>query len=263
MTPANQPPRTHSSRHVRTNRRFWDAGSDEYDERHRSALSGRRAATWGLWRIPETTLRLLGSVRGKEILELGCGAGRWSAALADRGARPVGLDASRSQLGQAKRLVRSGSPRLPFVLADAELLPFVDESFDLVFCDWGAMTFCDPLRTVPECARILRPSGRFVFSTASPLRYLALDRVRDRQVPRLLRSYFDQRRVVLGDTVEFQLPYGKWIDLFRSNGLSVERLVESRPTAGKSSSYVGRSDAKWAERWPMEAIWSLRKDATG
>jgi ubiquinone/menaquinone biosynthesis C-methylase UbiE len=246
---------------VRTNRRFWDAGSDEYDERHRSALSGRRAATWGLWRIPESTLQLLGPVGGKTILELGCGAGRWSLALAHRGARPVGLDASRSQLGQAKRLVRAGSAPLPLVLADAELLPFVDESFDLVFCDWGAMTFCDPLRTVPECARVLRPTGRLVFSTASPLRYLALDLGRDRQVPRLLRPYFGQRRITLGDTVEFQLPYGKWIDLFRSSGLTVDRLVEPRASAGRNSSYVGRSDARWAERWPMEAIWSVRKDS--
>ena len=49
--------------------------------------------------------------------------------------------------------------RFPVVQADGELIPFRDESFDLVFCDHGVMGFADPLRTVPEVARVLRPGG--------------------------------------------------------------------------------------------------------
>jgi ubiquinone/menaquinone biosynthesis C-methylase UbiE len=249
--------------HVRTNRQFWETGSDEYDRRHSSTIGGDHAAAWGLWRVPESSLRLLGPVRGTRMLELGCGAARWSIALAQKGARPVGLDASHSQLDKARRLVRDSKVRVSLLQANAERIPFQDATFDTVFCDWGAMTFCDPTRTVPECARVLRSGGRLVFSTASPLRYVAFDAKRDRQSRRLERSYFDLRGDAFGDTVEFQLPYGEWVELFGRSGLSVERLLETRPGPTDRSSYVGSRDAPWARDWPMEAIWSVRKSAPG
>jgi ubiquinone/menaquinone biosynthesis C-methylase UbiE/ribosomal protein S18 acetylase RimI-like enzyme len=247
--------------HVRTNRQFWEAGSDEYDRRHQDAIGGDRASAWGLWRVPESSLQLLGRVRGKSILELGCGAARWSIWLARSGARPVGFDATRSQLDKARRLVARERVRIPLVQGNAERLPWRDAAFDVVFCDWGAMTFCDPAKTVPECSRVLRPGGRLVFSTASPLRYVAFDQRRDRQSRRLERSYFDLERVRLGETVEFQLPYGAWIGLFARSGLVVERLLETRPHPAWRSTYVDRRDARWARDWPMEAIWSVRKTA--
>ncbi len=175
---------------------------------------------------------LLGNTRRKVILELGCGAARWSIALARGGARPTGLDLSSVQLAKARELQRESHVRFPLVRASAERLPFRDAVFDLIFCDWGAMTFADPMRSVPECARVLRRGGGFVFATASPLRYLTLDLAKDRQSRRLIRPYFGSHRVDLGsdEAIEFQLPYGAWVDLFRKNGLRVERLVETRPT---------------------------------
>lgn len=261
--PRDDPARSPSGgSHVRRNRRFWERGSDEYDRRHRKALEGGNAATWGLWRLPESSLQLLGPVRGKTILELGCGAARWSIELARRGARPLGLDATRAQLEKAARLIATARVRLPIVQANAERIPFADGRFDAVFCDWGAMTFCDPHRTVPECARVLRPGGLLVFATASPLRYIAFDRKHDRQDRRLLRSYFELGRVPLGDSVEFQLPYGRWIDLFAQNGFAVEQLLEPQPSAESRSSYLPRHDAAWARKWPLEAIWRVRKRET-
>jgi len=43
----------------------------------------------------------------------------------------------------------------PLVHASGEAVPFPDASFDIVFCDYGAMTFADPYSTVPEAARLL------------------------------------------------------------------------------------------------------------
>ncbi|HEV8049774.1 MAG TPA: class I SAM-dependent methyltransferase, partial [Thermoplasmata archaeon] len=184
-----------SDGHVRANRRSWDRDSDAYDARHRKILGGAKGPAWGLWRVPESTLQLLGRVRGKSILELGCGAARWSIWLARRNARPVGLDVSRAQLTKAAALAKSGKVRLPLLQASAEHVPLRSASFDIIFCDWGAMTFADPSRTVPECARLLRPGGRLVFATASPFRYVSFDYRKDRQARRLTRSYFDLDRV--------------------------------------------------------------------
>jgi ubiquinone/menaquinone biosynthesis C-methylase UbiE len=107
-------------------------------------------------------------VVGKDVLELGCGAARWSIALAQQGARPVGLDFSSQQLQYADRLMREAGVDFPLIEASAEQVPLPAASFDIVFCDWGAMTFCDPYRTVPEVACLLRPRGLFAFSSSTP-----------------------------------------------------------------------------------------------
>ena len=48
---------------------------------------------------------------------------------------------------------------MPLVQASAEAVPVADASFDIVFCDHGAMNFADPYKTVREVARLLRPGG--------------------------------------------------------------------------------------------------------
>ena len=78
-------------------------------------------------------------------------------ALAQSGARPVGLDFSSQQLKHARRLMEEAGIDFPLIEASAEDVPLPDASFDIVFCHWGAMTFCDPQKTVPEVARLLRP----------------------------------------------------------------------------------------------------------
>jgi hypothetical protein len=59
---------------------MWEATSDSYEQQHAAALSADDAMAWGLWRIPEAGLHVLGDVRDKDVLELGCGAARWSIA---------------------------------------------------------------------------------------------------------------------------------------------------------------------------------------
>ncbi|MGA8603835.1 MAG: hypothetical protein WB788_02040, partial [Thermoplasmata archaeon] len=87
-----RPRRSDPGGHIRHNRAVWDRISPWYDRRYAHVLGGASAVSWGLFRIPEGELRLLGPTRGKAVLELGCGAARWSIALARRGARPTGLD---------------------------------------------------------------------------------------------------------------------------------------------------------------------------
>ncbi|HLX39045.1 MAG TPA: class I SAM-dependent methyltransferase [Ktedonobacteraceae bacterium] len=247
--------------HVRKNRALWEATSDTYEERHITALSGENAMAWGLWRIPETDLHVLGTVAEKDILEFGCGAARWSIALALCGARPVGVDISSRQLHHARRLLDEAGLDFPLIEASAEEVPLPDASFDTIFCDWGAMTFCDPRRTVPEAARLLRPGGLFAFATATPIFMLCQNIQTDQIEQRLLNDYFGMHRFEWEDSVEFQLPYGEWIRLFRQNGLAIEDLIEVQPPAEATSTYRSSEETEWARHWPMENIWKLRKEA--
>ena len=151
--------------HAARNRAIWDGYSDEYQAKHGDQLAVSGGLAWGTTQVPEADIHVLGDVAGRDILELGCGAAQWSIGLAKLGARPVGLDLSERQLTHARRLMAEAGVEFPLIHGTAEAVPLPDASFDIVFCDHGAMTFADPYRTVPEVARLLRRGGLFAFST--------------------------------------------------------------------------------------------------
>lgn len=248
-----------SGRHVGKNRRYWDRTNDEYQREHASQLNRWDRPAWGVWGIPESKLQVLGDVAGRDVLEFGCGGAQWSISLARRGARPVGLDLSVRQLEHAMRLTAEAGVRFPLVNASAEETPFRDESFDVVFCDHGAMTFADPYRTVPEAARVLRPGGLLAFNIASVFHFLCWDDEADVVDDRLHHDYFGVRKWDDGDTVDFVLPYGEWIRLFGRNGFEVEDLIELRPHVRAPTTYGDYVRRDWARRWPAENVWKARK----
>ncbi|HEV3085991.1 MAG TPA: class I SAM-dependent methyltransferase [Candidatus Elarobacter sp.] len=148
---------------------------------------------------------MLGDVRGKDVLELGCGGAQWSIALTRLGARCVGLDNSSRQLEHARRAMAEAGVEFPLVHASAEAVPLPDASFDVVFCDYGAMTFCDPERTVPEAARLLRPGGLLAFSAETPLHFIAWDETANSVSERLIANYFEHRCADDGESVCFSV----------------------------------------------------------
>src|SRR6476646_4586658 len=235
--------------HEARNRESWDAYSDEYQERHGEQLAASGGLAWGTYQIPEATLHVLDDVVGKDILELGCGAAQWSIGLARLGARPVGLDLSDRQLEHARRLMAEAGVEFRLVNASAEAVPLPDASFDIVFCDHGAMSFADPYRTVPEAARLLRSGGQFAFNHHSPIQTICWPLEAEHMGDRLLVDYFDLRTIEDDGEVTFNLPYGTWIALFRQNGFIVEDLIEPRPPEGAVSSYRDQEAVAWARRW--------------
>jgi ubiquinone/menaquinone biosynthesis C-methylase UbiE len=254
-----------SSSDAAHNRAAWNRTSDEYQERHRTFIR-RPEPRWGMWQVPESELGVLGEVAGKDVLELGCGAAWWSILLAREGARPVGLDNSERQLEHARELMAVAGVDFPLVHSGAEQVPLPDASFDVVFCDHGAMTFADPHLTVPEAARLLRPGGLLAFSHTTPLAMVCWDPLSDTIERHLIGDYFGMHRFdeLADEPVEFNLPYGAWIRLFRANGFRVERLVEVRPPRNAESTYRTPEETEWARSWPMEEIWLLSaRSATG
>jgi ubiquinone/menaquinone biosynthesis C-methylase UbiE len=93
----------------------------------------------------------------QDILDLGCGTGRYSAALASHfDAQVVALDPSEKMLAEARRKV---TVRVRYARACGESLPLRDASVDLVFISMVFHHFDDPGRAVRECRRVLRTGG--------------------------------------------------------------------------------------------------------
>lgn len=247
--------------HHPVNRAYWDGIAADY------AAVGRRAwaqdePTWGIWGIPQSELPVLpADLAGKDLVELGCGNAYVSAWAARRGARPVGIDLSPRQLAVARALQDEHGLHFPLVEGSAERLPFDDASFDVAISEYGAATWCDPYRWIPEAARVLRPGGLFVMLRSATLFQLC-EAQEGVATDRLLRPLFGLHRLEWDDpegpSVDFQLPHGRTVALLRSCGLVLEELVEVQPPAGATTESP-HVDLAWARRWPTEEVWVARR----
>jgi ubiquinone/menaquinone biosynthesis C-methylase UbiE len=104
---------------------------------------------------------------GQQLLDVGCGFGRPAIRFAQRtGADVVGVNVSAEQVATARRLAAEagGTDRVRFEVADANALPYPDDSFDAVWAVEVLMYLPDRLRALREIHRVLRPGGRFVLS---------------------------------------------------------------------------------------------------
>jgi SAM-dependent methyltransferase len=237
------------------NRAAWDASSDEYQRLHHEQLAAHPTA-WGVWSLPESELQMLGDVAGRDVLEYGCGGAQWSIALARSGARCTGLDNSARQLAHARAAVDAAGVDVRLVHASAERTRFAAASFDVVFCDHGAMSFADPATTIPEVARILRSGGILAFSTAHPIHAMAWDDATGGPSRTMQRPYFTLGRFEdpLDGSVNHYVSIETLVTLLLANGFAIEKLLEPRPPADRTTSYSSFAPLDWARDFPAELM---------
>jgi ubiquinone/menaquinone biosynthesis C-methylase UbiE len=112
--------------------------------------------------MAEEILRVCG-INGREhVLDLATGTGSLAGAADNAGARVVGADISPGILSTAKRL---WGGQVTFVAADALVLPFANQKFNVVMCGLSLSHFPNVLTVCHEVRRVLRPGGRFVCSS--------------------------------------------------------------------------------------------------
>jgi 2-polyprenyl-3-methyl-5-hydroxy-6-metoxy-1,4-benzoquinol methylase len=113
-------------------------------------------------------LEQLGELRGKKVLDLGCGAGECSVYFALKGADVHSLDIAEEFLKVAEALAAKHGVKITTRHAEAGGLPYPDASFDIVFGN-GVLHHVELEPTAKEIRRVLRPGGKAVF--VEPLPY--------------------------------------------------------------------------------------------
>jgi ubiquinone/menaquinone biosynthesis C-methylase UbiE len=140
----------------------------------------------------------LAECRASDVaLDIATGGGHTALALAPHVTRVVASDLTPAMLAAAEEFIRSqGIDNVTFEVAEAERLPFANESFDIVSCRVAPHHFADPIAYVNEVARVLRSKGRFVMMDSVAPQDAQLDqfinRVEKWRDPTHVRSYTAQ-----------------------------------------------------------------------
>jgi ubiquinone/menaquinone biosynthesis C-methylase UbiE len=108
-------------------------------------------------------LEHLGDVRGKTLLDLGCGAGENSVYFASKGAQCVAADYSPGMVEVALKLAESNGVTISGQVTNAMAMDFPDNSFDIVYASNLLHHIPDPYLTICEAHRVLKPGGKFCF----------------------------------------------------------------------------------------------------
>jgi 2-polyprenyl-3-methyl-5-hydroxy-6-metoxy-1,4-benzoquinol methylase len=199
----------------------------------------------------EASLRLLGDLKGRRVLDLGCGAGQVAIACAKQGATVIGVDASGEQLAIARRLAEQEGVRVELRHADLADLAFVQsDSIDLVLSTSALEYIEDIGRVFRQCHRVLKVGAPLVFSTVHPA-WRVLDG----------RSYFDRAPVEVAQDnvtlIEYPHTFADLtLGLARTN-FRVETILEPEPDGG------GPRSPWWREphrQVPRTIIFKARKE---
>jgi SAM-dependent methyltransferase len=112
---------------------------------------------WNGWGIPlyRQVLERISVGSGTDLLDVGCGAGRFCRIAADRGARVSGIDATTPFVEIARERIRGGD----FRVGDMESLPWPDDVFDVVTGFNSFFFAADLMRALSEARRVARPGG--------------------------------------------------------------------------------------------------------
>lgn len=183
------------------------------------------------WRFHREPFLELVPPPGRLTLDIGCGEGRLTRDLTERGHHVVGVDVSPTMIEAA----RARNPELEFVEADAAELPFEDDAADLAIAFMSLMDIDDMQGAVREAARVLEPGGRFLAAVVHPINSgHQLDREHPEERLVMTEDYFDRRRYRdeierSGLTMTFESRHWTLEDYFEAlaeAGLLVELLRE-------------------------------------
>jgi SAM-dependent methyltransferase len=202
--------------------------------------------------------RAVGSVRGLDVLDVGCGTGYFTRVMARKGAHATGVDWSGGMLRRAREEERGSPLGIVYRRLDAARIAraWTQPAFDRVVACMSLMDMPDPAAVIRGAARVLRRDGRFVFSVAHPVHTAPtsgwLHPRRAELGSWTLDHYFDEgphafevcfaglRQPFNG--IHWHYTLTTWMAMIAAGGFYVHSLVEPRPSAGPDGAHPEGSD---------------------
>lgn len=209
-----------SDREIEQIRRF-------YDEEYYSADHLRDTLPWHCRRAA----KLIGPVGGKAVLDVACGLGGWLGYFRERGASVSGIDLSHKAID----VCRGRFPDGDFHVGPAEVLPFADDSFDVVTCMGSLEHFVDKPKALSEMLRVARPGAVFVLLVPNA-----------GFLTRRLGLYAGTQQARIREDVQ---SLAAWQALFEGAGMTVVRRLRDLHPLSWSWIAMGRPLA-----WPVRAL---------
>lgn len=177
--------------------------------------------------------RLLGHLEGKRVLELGCGSGAASIALARRGAKVIAVDNSADRLHQARLAADRAEVKLELHQSDLAELAFVRaDSFDAAISIYALAGVLDLGRVFRQVHRVLKPEAPLLLSLPHP--FMSLVEPDSDDPLAVTRSYFDQSpltwRAGAAEGVDYCHSVSEVFTALTRANFRVDTVLEPAPT---------------------------------
>jgi ubiquinone/menaquinone biosynthesis C-methylase UbiE len=207
------------------------------------------------------TLKLLGNVKGKNILDAGAGPGLYARLLTDKGAKVKGIDISPKLL----EIARKEAPEVRFTQNSVEKLPFKDKEFDIVLCTLVLGHLDNWNKAFKEIFRVLKSGGLFIFSVYNPIGELAKSKKWFFKRIVKIKDYFIERKragtwksegkkVMI---VHYHKTYGTIVKYIINNGFEILDYEDCKPP--KNSKKMFPKDYERTIHIPLFCVWKVRK----
>lgn len=205
-------------------KKWWEHSSENYQKQSKIPVD----IHYGPGAPNEKELKLLGNLKGKKVLEIGCGGAQCGIAMAKQGAKVSGIDISEKQLEFARNLAEKHKVNITFYQGDiVSLKKIKSSSQDIVFTAWALHYVGDLKKCFKEVYRVLKKGGVFVLATPHPF----YDTV-DSKTLKIKRSYLNNGKhvKVYSDKTKtfvfFDHTFADITNAVVNSGLNIEKVIE-------------------------------------
>jgi len=202
---------------------------------------------------------LLKNVKGKKVLDLGCGTGRHTRILKKKGAKVWGIDLSPKMLEIAKSEIKD----VDFKIGTVYKLPYKSSFFDIVVSGLVVGYFNDVDKAFKEIHRVLKKNGIFVFSITNPLLEVSKSAKGRSSLYRKFENYFKEGRTYahwpafMVNILYYHRTIQSWIRAIVRNEFVIEDFVDAKPV--KEGKKINPKAYETYSKIPHFSIFKVRR----
>lgn len=203
-------------------KKYWESSSKNYQTESKIPID----INYGPGAPNEKKLKFLGNLKGKKVLEIGCGGAQCGIFMAKKGAKVTGIDISNEQLKFAKKLAEKNKVNIELHQGDIiNLKKIKSNSQDIVFTAWALHFVSNLEKCFKEVYRVLKKNGTFVLSMPHPFSDIA-----NNKNLKIKRSYFEDGKFTYKNKSEnFVAYYHNFSTIINSiinSNLSIQKIIE-------------------------------------